>query len=1603
MPTPQVTLTPLQLVTPVLAVGSGTLSIDSTVLPIILNADENTARIEISAYGALTVLTTPTVVSGENQYSTSIAVVPTVQETSVSIVGRNYNPAGRWTPLTQFAVGYTFIDNNGYVESVITAGESGTGPNQPAFPAVAPAVITNVSLTSNVVTIIANNTFSIGQTVLLTGLTNAAFLNNQALVVVSASGTQFTAGFLHNDYPATSDTGKASATTADGSVVWANLGVSAITPTIQFNLLFFASGLATIIGPPTGLQAFKNQTDCLLQWVTPNFNGFVGVRVMISTDPAGINPPFTQYGGLIGDVSSTSTVVIAENTTTTNTVPTALITQVAVSNNILTITANSTFSQGTVVTLAGLTNATFLNGQTVTISSATSTQFVASFVYSGTYPATADTGVASSVVSTTIVTNTQTVENVSYSTVDIPLTAVNADEFYAMFSTVIQDPGTNAVYESIQNGPLTCGFVNLKVVSPTDFLALQKKEDIAGRMIGQIMRQRPTLDLSPRSEVRDVVVDPPSIEMSNMSVREWFARVSQSISAISQIDDTTGTGVSDPFQQSPYKQQIARAYGLSAADTQSLIDEQFNILGEQAGLTRGAATPSSVVLTFYTYQQPQASITIPQGAVVATIADQNTPSLNFTTLGQGTISINNLNSFYDSTTGYWAVSVPAQCNSTGSITNVGAGTILQVVSNVPSGMNVTNLTAAQYGTDQQSNASYAAMIQARLVTGVDTGTRHGYLVTALGTPGVVSASVVAAGDLEMLRDWDDVRQKHVYGCVDIYVQGISFSQQNQLVAFEYDNTGTYGQVATYLPLTLPNSSQLKFQITNFNALQFPLYDAVELIVSRASNSFYLGLQRAQFDNVNGYIIVNQNDLAYQYVGSAITQAQVPLLINNVPATNLQAIASLQGAQSNTYSFALYARYASPLTNVPSLQPVLQVYSVTGEANETGAVPSSAIELIHTSDFLLEGGSNQAGDTVQVNIVSQPTTATITALSANPAEIDTAMDVPIDLNGNPQNILSVRSTDLFTLYEFGVDYSIAATGPYHTYGLNLLTKSVPLSAVAIVNNVAYITATSDFGVNAPIVLSGMSQALFLNTQTITVASNNGSQFTGVYVNPNYGSDIQTVAIAGNILTVTSVANNLTPGTAIIFSGLTNAAFLNGVQLNVQSATPTSFTANYTYTGSYGPTADTGIASIVQSGLATGSAIQNNQQVVVAYNKFVLYERLEFISGETQVLNGTLPTTLDNTGFVRNTWLPLSYGNTTLTLDGWDGLYGPDGGLDVVGSTGLVGAAIPLASRYIKVTYFNGVTNVVKREGIDFSLSVDPVSGQAQITRILTGSIPDGGTVTVSYFITETFTLSTQYPTFVEVLANQIAQTKHAAANVLVKNMVANPVDITMTVTLMPNADAATVDPIIRTVISIVLDNAQGTLYQSALIRQVQAVTGVQSITLPLTKCAKSDGSYDIGFVIPTQTAWIPVTSDPAFAGLQAPAQSFITVLPVLPDSTIPSGGEPDAVVNLLYQGQSFRRATSVNDFLTNSIGVPSFYIIGENDEISPSQGLTFAYAQKVMITLPPIPDFPTASNPGQLSFFVTYQVFNEGGAKDIAVSSTEYLTPGTITINYITSQ
>ena len=78
------------------------------------------------------------------------------------------------------------------------------------------STITAVSIVNNTLTVTANNEFSVGQMVLLSGLTNATFLNGKTVQVLTASDTDFTALFVYDtdsdvDYtPLYPDTGTAS-------------------------------------------------------------------------------------------------------------------------------------------------------------------------------------------------------------------------------------------------------------------------------------------------------------------------------------------------------------------------------------------------------------------------------------------------------------------------------------------------------------------------------------------------------------------------------------------------------------------------------------------------------------------------------------------------------------------------------------------------------------------------------------------------------------------------------------------------------------------------------------------------------------------------------------------------------------------------------------------------------------------------------------------------------------------------------------------------------------------------------------------------------------------------------------------------------------------------------------------------------------------------------------------------------------------------------------------------------------------------------------------------------------------------------------------------
>lgn len=73
-------------------------------------------------------------------------------------------------------------------------------------------IITNLALTSNVVTITAKNNLATGDTVKLSGLTTTAALNGTILTVLagSLSATQFTANLTHGNISTAAETGNAS-------------------------------------------------------------------------------------------------------------------------------------------------------------------------------------------------------------------------------------------------------------------------------------------------------------------------------------------------------------------------------------------------------------------------------------------------------------------------------------------------------------------------------------------------------------------------------------------------------------------------------------------------------------------------------------------------------------------------------------------------------------------------------------------------------------------------------------------------------------------------------------------------------------------------------------------------------------------------------------------------------------------------------------------------------------------------------------------------------------------------------------------------------------------------------------------------------------------------------------------------------------------------------------------------------------------------------------------------------------------------------------------------------------------------------------------------
>jgi len=235
--------------------------------------------------------------------------------------------------------------------------------------------------------------------------------------------------------------------------------------------------------------------------------------------------------------------------------------------------------------------------------------------------------------------------------------------------------------------------------------------------------ERPNVDTSPGTFTRDVVIDAPSKELESL-----YLDLNRTANA--QSPDLAGT--SDVEQ-----------------------------LGRNFQLRRRGPLKTTGIASFYSFETPAETITIPRGTTVASKAAPDGTSQQYVTSQVVTLGPTNFNS----ETGRYEANASVRAVVAGIDGNVTAGAIAAVLDPVAGVAGVYNFNAFTNGADFENLTSFRARLKS-VITGNNVGTTDGYYQTITRITDVLDARIASAGQgVEELRRTD-------VGAVDIYVRGL---------------------------------------------------------------------------------------------------------------------------------------------------------------------------------------------------------------------------------------------------------------------------------------------------------------------------------------------------------------------------------------------------------------------------------------------------------------------------------------------------------------------------------------------------------------------------------------------------------------------------------------------------------------------------------------------------------------------------------------------------------------------------------------------------------------------------------------------------------------
>lgn len=337
--------------------------------------------------------------------------------------------------------------------------------------------------------------------------------------------------------------------------------------------------------------------------------------------------------------------------------------------------------------------------------------------------------------------------------------------------------------------------------------------------------------------------------------------------------------------------------------------------------------------------------------------------------------------------------------------------------------------------------------------------------------------------------------------------------------------------------------------------------------------------------------------------------------------------------------------------------------------------------------------------------------------------------------------------------------------------------------------------------------------------------------------------------------------------------------------------------------------------------------------------------------------------------------------------------------------------------------NSLTVVVKSEdGLTTYRGPNDPSGESDYTliegdettavglkRVTTGDIASGDTVLVSYSHDENFTVKYKVNQVVTAVQETVDAARHVTADVLVKEGVKVPVDISATIILEEDAEQSEVDTSVRTRLENHFASLRlgEPLRQSDVVRIIDATAGVSYVVTPLTKMVRGDGSIVVRETLSTdQTGDVTYVSD-----WSTPSVAVWLIEEELGAATVVGGGseedftgvfQDDVALDLhIVPPQTALGAAPGRGYIIGADGHP-IPGISDDDTLRAAGYTTDAEieaqrkaltANRVLVSL------PVDDSMIDHDYTITYIVEADTGVKNIDPGDAEYLVAGEYDFTY----